>query len=379
MSNQSRHIAFVHDALPYIGGAEKTLMALLEFYPGAPVHSLIYHPHNFVGTCIANRKVYISFLNKLPGAKSNYRNYLPLFPLAIEQFDLSAYELIFSSSYAVAHGVLLQPDQLHISYTYTPLRQAWHAYHSTLKRSNSRINPMLLPARLVLHYFRLWDAVAASRVDHFVAPSQWTAQCIWRAYRREAEVIYPPVDVDRFIPLVPRENYYVALSRLERHKNVDLVVEAFNRLGKPLFVVGSGGEFARISKKANKNVHMLGTQPDSIVRALLGKAKACVTAAVDDFGISTAEAQAAGCPVIAFQGGGVCEIVIDGETGIFYSERNVDSLIQAIQRFEKSGRDFVLARIRSNAERFSKRRFQREMTEFINHKWDLWREQWIDR
>ena len=228
-------IAVVFDALAAYSGAERVLEAVLELYPAAPVFSLVYNPPAFTGTSIANHKVYTSCIQHLPGSLIYYRNYLPLLPLAIEQFDLRGYDIVLSFSYAVAHGVLCRPDQLHISYTFAPLRYAWQNSHEYFQ--HGILSPL---SRLILHYLRLWDKNASSRVDHFVAISHWTAACIWRAYRRESEVIYPPLETERFKPLSPRGDYFVAFSRLVRHKRLEIIVEAFSRLGLPLVVIGDG-------------------------------------------------------------------------------------------------------------------------------------------
>jgi glycosyltransferase involved in cell wall biosynthesis len=292
-------------------------------------------------------------------------------PFAIEQLDLSGYDIILSFSYAVAHGVLVRPDQLHLSYTYTPLRQAWHAYHQFLGTNQSIVRKF--PSRLILHYFRQWDVVASNRVDEFIAPSRWIARCIQRAYRRQATVIYPPVDVDKSFAESPRGDYFITVSRLEPHKMVDLIVQAFNQLGLPLIVIGDGGEFRRISRLAQANIQLLGHQPDEVIRDLLQRARGYVHAAEDDFGITPVEAQAAGCPVIAYAKGGVLETVIEGRTGFFYPQQSVDSLVAAIKRFEQEYQRLNCVIIQQNAMRFGKQRFQRELARFIELKWSEFR------
>ena len=360
-------IALVQDALPTRGGAERVLEAVLELYPRTPIYTLVYRPEAFVTSVIQDTTIHTSFLNRIPGVKRWHRSLLPIMPFAIEQLDVSDYDIILSFSYAVAHGVLARPDQLHLSYTYTPLRQAWHAYHQFLDTNKSII--WNLPSRLVLHYLRQWDVAASNRVDSFIAPSLWIAQCIQRAYRRQASVIYPPVSLDESNLEMQRGDYFITVSRLEPHKKVDLIVQAFNHLGLPLIVIGEGREFSRISKLAQPNIQLMGRQPDEVIYELLRKARGYIHAAEDDFGITPVEAQAAGCPVIAFARGGVLETVIEGKTGYFYLHQDVDSLIAAVKRFEGEYKSLSAKTIRQNARRFGKQRFQHEFAQFVEAKW----------
>jgi len=369
MEDRAECLAVVHDVLPVMGGAERVLEAALQIYPQAPVYTLLYRPEKFRDSIIANRSIHTSFINFLPGAKRFYRNYLPLLPVAVEQFDLSAYEIVLSFSYAVAHGVMARPDQLHISYTYTPVRQAWRAYHQYLSEYGDHKGIRSWPTRWVLHYLRQWDFAAAARVDEFVAVSHWAARCIWRAYRRYAEVIYPPVDIERFNSREKREDYFITIGRMETHKRLDLIVAAFTRLNLPLIVIGDGQLFHRIRRQAGPTVQMLGYQPDDIVADLLSRGRAYVHAADEDFGLAPVEAQAAGCPVIAFGKGGVTETVQQGVTGILYPEQTVESLMEAVTRFEAGGIRFDRGKIRQNALRFQRERFQQELGCLIERKW----------
>lgn len=357
-------VALVLDALPSRGGAERMLEAALELFPEAPVYSLIYHKAGFQGSIIARHPVHTSFINRLPGGTRRYRSLLPLLPLAIEQFDLREYDILLTFSYAVAHGVLAQPEQRHISFFHTPLRYAWHQYHAAQAYGMGR-GALAWPYRVILHYFRLWDSAAAQRVDTLVGISDWVRRLIWRAYRREAQVVYPPVDVERFQPLHPREGYYMALSRLMRHKRVDLIVEAFSQSGLPLVVVGEGPEYARLRRMAAPNVRLVGWQSDEAIQQLLGRAKAFVHAAEEEFGMAMVEAQAAGSPVIAFGRGGAAEIVQDGQTGLLYREQTVEALREAVERFEAKGVAGTLLDLRCSAERFRKERFQEAVLELV--------------
>ncbi|HEX7975696.1 MAG TPA: glycosyltransferase [Anaerolineales bacterium] len=363
------NVALVHDALPYIGGAERVLATAMDIFPAAPIYTLIHNPEALAGTPFEGREIHASFINRLPAAHTKYRNYLPLFPLAVEQLDLRAYDLILSFNYAVAHGVRLAPRQVHISYTYTPLRQAWQEYHSYLVGAGLNAGPKSWAARATLQYLRRWDYAAARRVGCLLAVSRWAAFNIWRAYRRPAEVLYPPVDVEAYRPLSPRDDYFISLARLEPRKRVDLIVKAFSRLGLPLLVVGDGPEYDRIAALAGPNVQMLGRIPDSEVSELLGRARAFVMAAEEDFGMAAVEAQAAGCPVIAYGRGGALETVREGRTGLFFAEQSVDSLIAAVLRFTQGSLKFNPSDLRANVQRFDKTLFQNKLAQLVEREW----------
>jgi glycosyltransferase involved in cell wall biosynthesis len=359
----SQRIALVIDALSFLGGAEKVLSAAMELFPSAPIYTLVYDPAAFRGTPFACRRVIPSPVDRLPKAQRYYRSYFPLLPLAIGRFDLSGYDTVLSFSYAVAHGVRTRSDQRHLSYTFTPLRYAWQ----DASTSFTGPSPAQWLARRLMPAFRRWDAAAAARIDRLAAVSSWTAGCIRQAYRREAQVIYPPVDTAPFRPCPPRGDYFITVTRLFAHKRVDLIVEAFTKLGLPLVVIGAGPEGQHLAKIAGPNVHLLGYQPDQALAAWLGRARAFVCAAEEDFGIAMIEAQAAGCPLIAYYGGGAAEIICEDQTGLFFQKQTVDSLVQAVQRFERldHAAAFDPAALQSSARRFSKDRFQRELAAFI--------------
>jgi glycosyltransferase involved in cell wall biosynthesis len=363
----------VHDWLTTWGGSEQVLEGALEALGEAPIHTLVYAPERFRDTLIGKQPVVTSFLQRLPGSRRNHRRYLPLMPLAIEQFDLRPYSMVFSSSHAVSHGVLTRPDQLHVAYTHAPLRYGWHLYHQYLEESGLARGPGSWFARAVLHYLRIWDFQAAQRVDRFLANSQWTARCIWRAYRREAEVVYPPVDVDSFQPNSPREDYYVTVSRLVPYKKIGLIVRAFGKLGYPLKVVGDGPLYPTIAREAPFNVEMLGWLPKAELTQVLGRARAFVYAAEEDFGITPVEAQAAGCPVLAYGSGGALETVIGGKTGLFFQEQSEHALMETVKEFERSRNGFRDSEMRANAERFRKERFHRELRAHVDSWWTEFR------
>jgi len=353
-------IAFVVDALPAIGGGEKTLFAALELFPHADIFTLIYNKNAFENTPIGNKEVITSYLDKLPFAQTHHRFLLPLMPSAIEQFDLCKYDIVVSFSYAVAHGVDVNNGTRHISYTYTPMRYAWSDIN--IDGTHSRKNPML---NLVMENFRTWDKAAASRVHEFAAISHGIAERIQSSYQRDASVIYPPVEVERFHPNGHREDYFVTLSRLVAHKRIDLIIEAFSRLQLPLKIIGDGPQQKKLQRLATPNIEFLGYQSDKIVAQLVSHARGLICAAEEDFGIAIVEAQAAGCPVIAYKAGGALETVIDGTTGLFFEEQSVGSLVDAINRFNESAHCFHHGDMLDNAQKFSKERFRRSFQEFV--------------
>jgi Glycosyltransferase len=359
MNSKSR-IAFVVDALPGMGGGEKTLFAALELFPEADVFTLIYNRNAFASTPISNKEIITSYLDKLPFAQTHHRFLLPLMPSAIERFDFCKYDVIVSFSYAVAHGVLVSNGTRHISYTYTPMRYAWSDVN--IDGTHSRKNMIL---NLAMENFRTWDKTAASRVHEFAAISQGIAERIEFSYQREARVIYPPVEIERFHPNGRRGDYFVTLSRLVAHKRLDLVIAAFSKLNLPLKIIGEGPEKRRLQRRSTANIEFLGYQPDESVAQLLGNARGFVCAAEEDFGIAIVEAQAAGCPVIAYKAGGALETVIDGRTGLFFEEQSIASLIDVIKRFDEIAYCFRHNDIVDNAQRFSKARFRKSFQEFV--------------
>ena len=361
-------IALVHDWLITVGGAEKVLETIYQLYP-APIFTLIVDRKKVKGSLFENADIYTSFIQKLPFSKSKYKNYLPFFPIAIEQFDFSDYDVIISSSHAVAKGVLTPSNKLHICYCHTPMRYAWDLYHSYLERAKLNKGLKSYIVKLILHYIRLWDTVSSNRVDYFIANSKNVANRIKKIYKRDSVVIYPPVKTDRFKLYCKKENFYLTVSRLVSYKKIDLIVEAFSQMPeKRLVVIGDGPCFKNIKSKARKNIDLLGYQPFEVVRDYMQKAKAFVFAAEEDFGIAPVESQSCGTPVIAFSKGGASETVIENTTGIFFKEQTPESLIEAVKRFEKIEDTLDCRIIRQNAQRFSEKRFKREFKEFVDEK-----------
>ena len=353
-------VAIVHDWLVTNAGAEKVLRSIVNLHPDADIFSLVdFLSDEERDIIIDGKKVHTSFIQKLPYAKKQFRNYLPLFPKAIESFDLSTYDLIISSSWAVAKGVKRNPDQLHVSYCHTPIRYAWDLYDEYTKDL-----PWLKKTLIqnILKYIRKWDIDTLDQVDHFVANSKFVQERIKRIYNRESTVIYPPVDIDKFTLYEEKENFYLTASRLVPYKKTKLIVKAFNKMpDKKLVVIGSGEESHAIKKIAKENIKVLGYQPDEILISTMQKAKGFIYAAIEDFGIIPIEAMACGTPVIALNKGGTKETVIDEITGIHFEEQTQQSIIDAIKSFEKLYLNY--SDIRNEAKKYTY--FEKELLSFI--------------
>jgi glycosyltransferase involved in cell wall biosynthesis len=361
--------AVIHDWLVTYAGAERVLEQILTCYPGADLFSLVdFLPEN-QREFILEKPVKTSFLQRLPFARKSFRKYFALMPLAVEQFDLSAYDMVISSSYSVAKGVLTSPDQLHICFCHSAMRYAWDLQHQYLQESALDKGVKGWLTRWMLHKARFWDLRTANGVDEFIANSYFVARRVRKVYRRKARVIYPPVDIASFELTREKEDFYLTVSRLVPYKRIRVIVEAFNRMpDKKLVVIGDGPNFKSTKSIARNNVAMLGFQGSAVVQQYMQRARGFVFAAEEDFGICVAEAQACGTPVIAFGKGGALEIVRDlsaeEPTGIFFYEQTPDALIQSIQLFEKERSRFDPYSCRKNATRFSKERFCREFYEF---------------
>jgi glycosyltransferase involved in cell wall biosynthesis len=316
------------------------------------------------------KKAQTTFIQNLPGAKTCYRSYLPLMPIAIEQLDLSNYDLILSSSHAVAKGVLVSPDQLHLCMCFTPIRYAWDLQNQYLQESGLSRGLKSLAVRWLLHKVRLWDVRSAKGVDRFIAISHFIARRIQKAYRRESVVIYPPVDTDHFEFQAIKGDFYITASRMVPYKKIPLIIEAFSRMpDKKLIVVGSGPEFAKCQKLATSNVTLLGHQSAEILKDYLQRAKAFVFAAEEDFGIAPIEAQACGTPVIAFGKGALLETIrgihTKQPTGLFFETQTVSAIVDAVERFEAMDGAFSPQACRDNSLRFSVLQFRQNFVSFV--------------
>lgn len=362
-------VAIVHDWLVTYAGAERVLEQIVACFPDADLFSLV----DFLDdrAFVRGKRVTTSFIQKLPFARTKYRSYLPLMPLAIEQLDVSDYDLVISSSHAVAKGVLTGPDQMHISYVHSPIRYAWDLQHQYLEQSNLTRGPKSLLARMILHYIRNWDTRTANAVDGFVANSAFIARRIRKVYHRDAAVIFPPVDVDGFSLNEAKDDFYLTASRMVPYKKIDLIVEAFSKTPeRKLVVIGDGPEMQKIRAKAGPNVEIMGYQPFAVLHDRMRRAKAFVFAAEEDFGISVVEAQACGTPVIAYGKGGALETVLEprshaNPTGLFFDEQTPHAIVAAVDDFERAPQRFTPHACRANAERFSADTFRRRFLDYV--------------
>ncbi|MGX1957891.1 glycosyltransferase family 4 protein [Serratia proteamaculans] len=374
MNHDTIDIGIVADWLVTYAGAEKVIKEFISIYPDADIYSIVDFLSDEARSNFKDKRAKTTFIQRLPKAKHHYQKYLPLMPLAIEQLDVSQHNVILSSSHAVAKGVLTGPDQLHICYIHSPIRYAWDLQHQYLRESGMNRGLKGTFAKWLLHKIRLWDYRTANGVDHFVANSQFIARRVKKVYGRHADVIYPPVDVERFNFQSDKDDYYVTASRLVPYKRVDLIVEGFTAMpDKKLVVIGDGSEMDKIKSKAGKNVEILGYQSNETLQGYMEKAKAFVFAAEEDFGITPVEAQACGTPVIAYGKGGSLETVrpygVANPTGVFFEEQTVSSLIDAVLKFDSIQDEILSADCRNHAIKFSSERFRNEMHDYIESKW----------
>lgn len=365
--------AIVCDWLVQVGGAEKFLGHLLDAFPEADVFAVVDFVDPTQRAFLRNKPVKTTFIQRLPFAKKHYRHYLPLMPLAIEQLDLSSYDLILSSSHAVAKGVITGPDQCHISYIHSPMRYAWDLQHHYLKETGLDHKFIGWFARYFLHKLRPWDFRSAYGVDHLLCNSKFIAKRIQKTYRRDATVLYPPIELNQFTPGTHKDNFYLAASRLVPYKKIDLIVESFANLpDKQLIVIGDGPDANKIRAKAAANVTFLGYQDNATLVDHMQRAKALIFAAEEDFGLIPLEAQACGTPVIAYGKGGALETVRgltqDAPTGLFFYEQNINSIQQALKQFEENAQKFTALNCINHAKRFHPDEFKRALKSFIQEK-----------
>ncbi len=356
-------IALVHDWFDSYYGSERVVEQILACFPGADLFAIVDFVPAGERAFLHDKPVATTFVQRLPFANPRFRMYLPLMPLAIEQFDLSRYDLVLSSSHAVAKGVLTGPDQLHVSYLHAPIRYAWEYQHDYLRQSGLDRGLRGVIARYLLHRIRLWDYRTANGVDRFIANSAFIARRIRKIYGRDSSVVYPPVDVQSFALEAEKDDYYVAVSRFVPYKHTDTIVRAFQTLPhRRLVVIGDGPGFKRARAGAPANVTLLGFQPADALRRYMQRAKALIFAAEEDFGITPLEAQACGTPVLAYAGGGAIETVLGPEeprpTGFFFDAQTPEAIAEAVEAFERDGGAIAPADCRANALAFSPERFR---------------------
>ena len=373
----SARIAIVHYWFMSRRGGERVVEAMASMFPQADLFFGIAVPEAFPES-LRERSITTSFLQKLPGSNRWHRRFIPLYPLALEQFDLSAYDLVISSESGPAKGVLTSAATCHVCYCHSPMRYLWDFYHGY--KNGPTLGPISRPIfTLASHYLRMWDAASANRVDYFAANSQNVAARIRKHYRRESTVVYPPVNVSRGYLAKTTEDYYLVVSQLADYKRVDLAIAACNRLGRNLRIVGEGEQYARLRKLAGPTVHFCGPLSDADLRSQYARCRALLFAGEEDFGMVPVEALSFGRPVIALERGGARETLTGFHlgsqdqpevcTGVFFPEPSVDSLCDAIRAFETLEQRFSPFFIKQQAERFSSERFQKSFGAFLDQKW----------
>lgn len=370
-------IAIVCDWLESYAGAERVIEEIINIYPQAEIFAVVDFVAKEDRFFLKNKSVKTTFIQRLPFSRKLYRHYLPLMPFAIEQLDLKNYDIIISSSHAVAKGIITGPDQLHISYVHSPLRYAWDMQNEYLEQSgiSSGIKSWLI--RYFLHKIRIWDVTSAQRVDHIIANSKFIAKRIKKFYNRTADVIYPPVDISTFQPgAKTRKNYYITVSRLVGYKKTDLIIDAFRCMpDEEIFIIGDGPEKKKLMENLPSNVKLLGFQSQEKIISLLQEAKAFIFAAREDFGIAPVEAQACGTPVIAFNAGGTLETIVnidsDNPTGVLFESQDRDSIISAIKAFKENSEKITSENCRNQAEKFSSSTFRKNLKIHIEKSWKM--------
>lgn len=370
MDRSKLKVAIVHDWLVVYGGAERCLEQFIDLFPQADIFSVVHDLREGNNAFLRGKIPTTTFIQRLPFGRKKYRSYLPLMPLAIEQLDLSSYDLVISSSASVAKGVITSPNQRHLAYVYSPARYAWDLQHSYLKEAQLETGLKSWLARSLLHYFRIWDVRTGAGVDKYVAISKFIGARIRKIYGRDSEVVYPPVNVERFTPGGEKGDFYLTASRMVPYKKIPLIAQAFSQMpDKKLVIIGDGPDMSRVKEVAGPNVEVLGYQPEAVMLDHMRRAKAFVFAAEEDFGIAPLEAQACGTPVIAYGRGGALETIVgtgDMPTGLFFEEQTIESICRAVARFEANAAAFQSQSCRANAERFSTEAFRKNFMSQID-------------
>ena len=360
-------VAIVCDWLTNFAGAERVIQVMHKMFPGAPIYTSIFNQEKM--KAFENAVVHTSFIQHLPKAKTKHQWYLSFYPLAFEQFDLSGYDVVLSSCHSASKGIITKPETLHICYCHSPMRYAWDNSHEYIRSYKmpwfiKRFIPKLI------HKVRMWDRLAADRVDYFLANSEYVKKRIHKYYRRDSDVIHPMVTTADFYVSKGKKDYYLAVGRFTPYKKFDLIVDAFNELPYKIKIVGTGVQEKELKAKAKSNIEFLGFVPDDQVKDLYSNAKALIFPQVEDFGITPLESMSSGTPVVAFNQGGALETVVEGETGIFFEEQNVPHLKAAIEKCEAAKWDST--KIRNHAKKFDDSVFEKKLYEYIEKKYSEW-------
>ncbi|MBL7053190.1 MAG: glycosyltransferase [Candidatus Portnoybacteria bacterium] len=359
-------VALVHDYLNQYGGAERVLEAFTQIFPKAPIFTLLYDEKK-TGYAFKGKEIHTSFMQKVPLVKSHHRPFLMLMPLAVEQFDLSEYDLVLSDSHAYAKGIITPADTLHICYCHTPIRYAWDDSHKYIEEFGySNLIKKIIP--FFMNYIRVWDEQASQRVDKFIANSDFVAKRIEKYYRRESQVIHPPVKASFFYIAPKPDKYFLMVGRFLPYKRFDLAINAFNELGWPLKIIGDGPERKKLQAKSKPNIEFVGLVPDNKLKDYYAHCKAFIFPQEEDFGITAVEAMASGRPVIAYKSGGALEIIKPGITGLFFKKQTAKDLIRVLKKFNSNSFDPNI--IRDRAMKFDQERFKKNIKNFINEHWN---------
>lgn len=355
-------VALAHDHLNQVGGAERVLFEFHKMYPEAPVFTLLYDQGQ-VGDYFKDWDIKSSFIQDTPGGFKFFKWFLPLMPTAVERFDFSQYDLVITSASGLIKGILVKPQSLNVCYCHTPTRYLWSDTHSyTSELPQPKIVKKILP--IILSKLRMWDYIAAQRVDHFVANSKFVQKRIAKYYRRDSQIIYPPVDVKMYNQLAEPEDYFLIISRLRPYKRVDMAIKAFNKLNIPLKVIGGGEQLSELKAMANDNIEFLGEISDVDKAHYLARCRALIHPQEEDFGITAVEALASGRPVIAYQAGGALEIIKDDISGKFFTDQSWESLADAVIRFRYQM--FNPEVVQKEAQKFSIENFKTNWSELID-------------
>ncbi len=360
-------LALIHDWLNQLGGAEDVLAALVDLYPDAPLYTSLYDRDRMPAHW-REWDIRTAFIDRLPFAHRKPQLYFPLYPFAFEQFDLRGYDVVLSNKSGFCHGVITGPETMHVCYCLTPTRYVWRYHQYAEQEDLGRLTRAGLAPFLT--FLRQYDRLAADRVDHFIAISDEVRRRIAKVYHREATIIYPPVDVGRFAPSNRVDDYYLFVGRLVPYRRLDVLIEAFNKMGKPLKIAGSGRDRARLEALAGPTVEFLGFVPDADLPDLLARCRAFVWPGEEDFGISPLQANAAGRPVIAYAAGGARETVVPGVTGALFAEQSVAAIIETVESFDPLS--VSPAAIRRHAEQYDIALFKRRIADFVAQKYEAW-------